>query len=64
MQKVKSKTEKINLAIDNNWLILNMDQRNSNLAIEVLEPEAPNSFVSYSVIPTFQGDVLPIYRLN
>tara|TARA_Y100000746_G_scaffold96442_1_gene82090 strand:+ start:2234 stop:3757 length:1524 start_codon:yes stop_codon:yes gene_type:complete len=64
MQKVKSKTEKINLAIDNNWIILNMDQRNSNLAIEVLEPEAPNSFVSYSVIPTFQGDVLPIYRLN
>ena len=41
-----------------------MDQRNSNLAIDVLEPEAPNSFVSYSVIPTFQGDVLPIHRLN
>ena len=64
MQKVKAKTEKINLDVDSSWLILDMTQRKSNLAIEVLEPEAPNSFVSYSVIPTFIGDVLPIYRLN
>ena len=64
MQKVKCKTEKINLNIDSNWLILDMNQRKSNLAIEVLEPEAPNSFVTYSVIPTFKGDVLSIYRLN
>ena len=64
MQKVKAKTEKINLDVDSSWLILDMTQRKSNLAIEVLEPEAPNSFVSYSVIPTFLGDVLPIYRLN
>tara|TARA_S200000501_G_scaffold44020_1_gene35632 strand:+ start:1851 stop:3374 length:1524 start_codon:yes stop_codon:yes gene_type:complete len=64
MQKVKAKTEKINLDVDSNWLILDMTQRKSNLAIEVLEPEAPNSFVTYSVIPTFKGDVLPIYRLN
>ena len=64
MQKVKSKTEKVNLNIDDDWLILDMNQRKSNLAIEVLEPEAPNSFVSYSIIPTFKGDVLSIYRLN
>jgi len=64
MQKVKSKTEEINLSVHGDWLILDMNQRKSNLAIEVLEPEAPNSFVSYSVIPTFKGDVLPIYRLN
>ena len=64
MQKVKAKTEKINLDVDSSWLILDMTQRKSNLAIEVLEPEAPNSFVTYSVIPTFKGDVLPIYRLN
>jgi len=41
-----------------------LDQRKSNLAIEVLEPEAPNSFVSYSIIPTFIGDILPVYRLT
>lgn len=64
MQKVKAKTEIISLNINKDWLILDMDQRKANLAIEVLEPEAPNSFVSYSIIPTEKGDILPIYRLN
>ena len=64
MQKVKTKTENIDLENNSDYLILSMDQRKSNLAIEVLEPEAPNSFVSYSVIPTFKGDVLPVYRLT
>ena len=64
MQKVKTKTENIDLENNSDYLILSMDQRKSNLAIEVLEPEAPNSFVSYSVITTFKGDVLPIYRLT
>jgi hypothetical protein len=43
-------------------LILSLDQPKSNLAIEVLEPEAPNSFVSFSVIPTQKGAELPVYR--
>ena len=64
MQKVKTKTENIDLENNNDYLILFMDQRKSNLAIEVLEPEAPNSFVSYSIIPTFIGDILPVYRLT
>ena len=64
MQKIKATLEKVDVKVDEDWLILNMNQRKSNLAIEVLEPEAPNSFVSYSVIPTFKGDTLPIYRLN
>jgi hypothetical protein len=64
MQKVKTKTENIDLENNSDYLILSMDQRKSNLAIEVLEPEAPNSFVSYSIIPTFIGDILPVYRLT
>ena len=64
MQNVKASTEETNLNINNEWLVLNMDQRKANLAIEVLEPEAPNSFVSYSIIPTEKGAVLPIYRIN
>ncbi len=64
MQKVKAQTEVISHFIDNNWLVVNMNQRKSNLAIEVLEPEAPNSFVSYSIIPTSKGAELPVYRLN
>jgi hypothetical protein len=32
------------------------------LAVEVLEPEADNSFISFSIIETSEGSVLPIYR--
>ena len=64
MQKVKAKTNSVVLKINSEWLVLKMNQRKSNLAIEVLEPEAPNSFVSYSVIPTEKGATLPIYRVN
>ena len=40
-----------------------MDQKNANLAIEVLEPEAPNSFVSYGLIKTEKNSDLPYFRL-
>lgn len=43
--------------------IVMMDQRRANILGEVLEPEAPNSFVSFGVLKTEQGDILPIYRL-
>ena len=42
--------------------VVYMNQKNASLAIEVLEPEAPNSFVSFHVLSTAQGDKLPIYR--
>ena len=63
MQKVKAKTKKTDLDIDKFWYILKMDQKNSNLAIEVLEPEAPNSFVSYNIIKTNKNLELPYFRL-
>ena len=40
-----------------------MNQKRANLIIELLEPEAPNSFVSFGVIETEKLDTLPIYRL-
>ena len=40
-----------------------MNQMRSNLIIEILEPEAPNSFVSFGVLETNNGEKLPIYRL-
>ncbi|MEM6262732.1 MAG: M14 family zinc carboxypeptidase [Bacteroidota bacterium] len=43
--------------------LLKLDQPKANLAIEVLEPEGANSFVSFSVIQTANGDELPVYRL-
>jgi hypothetical protein len=43
--------------------MITMDQKNANLLAEVLEPEAPNSFVSFGVLKTKKGETLPIYRL-
>jgi hypothetical protein len=42
--------------------IVYTNQKNASLAIEVLEPEAPNSFVTFHVLSTAQGEKLPIYR--
>jgi len=42
---------------------VSMNQRRSNIIIEVLEPEAPNSFVSFGVLKTSKGAMLPIYRI-
>jgi hypothetical protein len=39
-------------------------QKNIGLAYETLEPEAPNSFVSFGVLKTELHQELPIYRLS
>ena len=44
------------------WLI-DLKQRRANLAIEVLEPEASNSFVSFGLVEAEVGQRLPYYRL-
>jgi hypothetical protein len=41
-----------------------MQQRRSNIVAEVLEPEAPNSFVSFGVLKTEKNQRLPIYRIS
>lgn len=43
--------------------VIKMNQRRANLIAEVMEPEAPNSFVSFGVLKTEKGKILPIYRL-
>ncbi len=43
--------------------LVDLNQIKANLAIEVLEPEVKNSFVSFSVIRTELGKTLPIYRV-
>ena len=42
--------------------IVQMDQPRANLAIEVLEPEASNSFISFDVLHTSMNAELPVYR--
>lgn len=43
--------------------IVKMNQRNSNLAAMVLEPEAENGFVRYHLLPVKQDEELPVYRI-
>lgn len=40
-----------------------LNQKNANMVVEVLEPEAPNSFVTFGLIKTKKGATLPIYRI-
>ncbi len=61
-QKVSTKTTLIKREFPLGSFIIYMNQPKSNLAIEVLEPEAPNSFVSFSVLQTAINQELPIYR--
>jgi len=42
--------------------MLSMKQDRANLAIELLEPEAPNSFVSWSLITVKKGQIIPVFR--
>ena len=42
---------------------ISMNQRRSNIIVEVLEPEAASSFVSFGVLETSKGAMLPIYRI-
>jgi len=41
-----------------------MNQKRSNLIAELLEPEAPNSYVSFGIIKTSLNNQLPIYRIK
>jgi len=40
-----------------------VNQTGGNILFELLEPEAPNSFVSFGVLKTEAQQILPIYRL-
>ncbi|MGS2726722.1 M14 family zinc carboxypeptidase [Psychroserpens sp. BH13MA-6] len=61
-QTVKTELSIENISFPSGTFIIPMNQRQSNLIIEVLEPEAPNSFVSFGVLETDKGEQLPIYR--
>lgn len=44
--------------------LIETNQKNAPLLTEVLEPEAPNSFISFGVLKTELNQELPIYRLS
>ena len=45
-------------------VFISMNQKRSNLIAELLEPEAPNSYVSFGIIKTSINSKLPIYRIK
>ncbi len=63
LQSVEVDLIKNNMTFPKGTAIIKMNQRRANIVVEVLEPEAPNSFVSFGVLKTKQGETLPIYRL-
>ncbi len=61
-QNTSAKTNVVKRSFPAGSFVVYMNQPKSNLAIEVLEPEAPNSFVSFAVLQTALNQELPIYR--
>lgn len=63
MQEVSAQliTKKIDFEIGT--FMISTNQKNASLLTETLEPEAPNSFVSFGVLTTELNQELPIYRL-
>jgi len=63
-QEVTAKTQTVMRSFPAGTFVVSLNQRKSNLAVEVLEPEAPNSFTSFSVLKTDLNKELPVYRYS
>jgi len=61
-QTISAEVKTIYKSFPKGTFIVKMNQSNGNMAMEVLEPEVKNSFISFDVIQTKQGAELPIYR--
>lgn len=63
LQDVKTVLEDKSMTFPVGTYIIYTNQKNAPILTEVLEPEAPNSFVSFGVLKTDLNQELPIYRL-
>jgi hypothetical protein len=63
LQSVRTTLESKSIKFPKGTYIVYTDQKNAPIITEVLEPEAPNSFVSFGVLETDLNQELPIYRL-
>jgi len=64
LQTIKTEISYQNIQFPKGTFKISMQQRRSNIVAEVLEPEAPNSFVSFGVLKTEKNQRLPIYRIS
>ena len=63
LQSVKATLVKDEINVKQGTYLILTNQRASNILTELLEPEAPNSFVSFGILRTEINEILPIYRL-
>ncbi|VXB05744.1 Zinc carboxypeptidase [Flavobacterium sp. 9AF] len=63
LQKVTTEIVNRVIRFPKGTYIISTDQKNKPILTEVLEPEAPNSFISFGVLRTKLNEELPIYRL-
>jgi hypothetical protein len=64
LQIVETTIQKKTILFPKGSFKIRMNQRKANIILEVLEPEAPNSFVSFGVLETEKDKILPIYRVT
>lgn len=62
-QDVRTKITKEKKTFKKGTYKVMMNQKRANIVIELLEPEASNSFVGFGLIETKKGATLPIYRI-
>ncbi len=62
LQEVKTTVQFADITLPAGTFYISMNQAAAGILPELLEPEASNSFVSFGVLPTEQGQVLPVYR--
>lgn len=63
LQQVRTQLDTLTKTFPAGSYLISMQQSGIHILPELLEPEAPNSFVSFGVLPTRLHATLPIYRL-
>lgn len=61
-QKAETSITNIEKSFPKGTFIVYLDQKNSKMASEVLEPESENGFVKFETIKVIKNQELPIYR--
>ncbi len=64
MQEVQTDIINDRVKFSEGDVLIPLDQKKSNLIIELMEPEAPNSFISFGIMKTKREDILTVYRIN
>ena len=62
-QEILTELVREEITLSEDYLIIKLNQKHSNLAVEVLEPETASSFVSFNVVNTELFQMLPYLRI-